>query len=173
MTAPPGGPRRRRNARKDPTAEAAFQDEVLGLARLYGWRAYHTHDSRRSAPGFPDLVLVRPPRLIFAELKTDTGRVKPEQEAWLEALAEVGAAVSFAVEVAQANASAYRGALLGPRVEVYLWRRRDLQAIADRLAGNGIDATIGRAWAQERRTGVQAVTPLPRHRHTLGGPGSA
>ena len=39
--------------------EKKFQAAVLQIANMYGWLAYHTHDSRRSAPGFPDLVLVR------------------------------------------------------------------------------------------------------------------
>ena len=66
--------------------EKAFQAQVLGLARLSGWLCYHTHDSRRSAPGFPDLVMARPPVIVFAELKTDTGKVRPEQRDWLAAL---------------------------------------------------------------------------------------
>ncbi len=69
--------------------EKEFQARGLTLARLNGWKTYHTHDSRRSAPGFPDLVLVRPPRLIFAELKSEKGRLRPAQVEWLEALAEV------------------------------------------------------------------------------------
>ena len=57
--------------------ERQFQRQVLDLARLCGYRAYHTHDSRRSQPGFPDIVLVNPERrhTLFVELKTSTGRV--------------------------------------------------------------------------------------------------
>ena len=67
-------------------SEKHFQSQVLDLAKLSGWLVYHTFDSCRSVPGFPDLVLVRPPRLIFAELKSEEGRIRPEQRAWLEAL---------------------------------------------------------------------------------------
>lgn len=67
--------------------EKQFQAQVLQLASLSGWRCYHTFDSRRSSPGFPDLVLVRPPRLLLVELKTDQGRLRPEQAAWLDVLA--------------------------------------------------------------------------------------
>lgn len=74
-----------------------------------GWLCYHTHDSRRSAPGFPDLVLVRPPVVLFAELKSERGRPKPEQAAWLEAL--------------RASRS----------VEVGLWRPGDWRAIETML----------------------------------------
>lgn len=66
--------------------EKQFQAQILDLARLSGFLVYHTHDARRSAPGFPDLVLVRPPLVLFAELKTDTGRLRPEQRLWLDAL---------------------------------------------------------------------------------------
>lgn len=66
--------------------EKGFQSQILDLARLCGWRVYHTHDSRRSAPGFPDLVMVRPPVVLFAELKSESGVVRPEQREWLGAL---------------------------------------------------------------------------------------
>ncbi len=67
--------------------EKALQAQVLDLARLSGWRVYHTFDSRRSVAGFPDLVMVRPPVVLFAELKTEGGKVRPEQRGWLGALA--------------------------------------------------------------------------------------
>ena len=45
--------------------------------------AYHTHDSRRSAKGFPDLVLAKNGVVLIVELKTDTGVATPDQVAWL------------------------------------------------------------------------------------------
>ena len=69
--------------------EKQFQGQVLDLARLLGWRAFHVFDSRRSAAGVPDLVMVRNGRLIFAELKAAAGKVSAEQFAWMEALQEV------------------------------------------------------------------------------------
>ncbi len=68
------------------TSEKDFQAQILDLARLAGFLVYHTHDSRRSAPGFPDLVLVRPPVVLFVELKSESGKLRPEQKAWLDAL---------------------------------------------------------------------------------------
>jgi len=68
--------------------EVDFQAAVLELARLTGWLAYHPHDSRRSAPGWPDVTLVKPPRLLIVELKTTRGRLRPEQARWLTALAQ-------------------------------------------------------------------------------------
>ena len=74
---------------RNPT-ERGFQATVIALAKLYKWLVYHTHDSRRSQAGFPDLVLVKSPRIIYAELKTSRGKVRPEQVAWLEALRACG-----------------------------------------------------------------------------------
>jgi len=81
--------------RPDPTltvtqTERAFQNEVVRYARMMGWRLYHTHDSRRSEAGFPDLVLVRRPRLVWAELKSERGRLTDDQRAWIEELRACG-----------------------------------------------------------------------------------
>ena len=70
--------------------EAAFQKKVVDLAVALGWPRkfiYHTHDSRKSGKGFPDLVMARPPRLVFIELKKDKNSyVTPEQQDWLAVL---------------------------------------------------------------------------------------
>jgi len=70
--------------------EAVFQAHVVELAKMSGWKVYHTHDARGSQPGFPDLVLVRESACLFAELKTDRGRLTPEQLGWLDALGRAG-----------------------------------------------------------------------------------
>jgi hypothetical protein len=70
-------------------SEAQFQQQVIDLAKLHGYTLiYHTHDSRRSQPGFPDLVLVSEQRgrALFRELKTDTGRVSPAQFSWISGM---------------------------------------------------------------------------------------
>jgi len=69
--------------------EKEFLQQVRELASLCGWLVYHTYDSRRSPEGFPDLVLVRGDKVIFAELKSEKGRVRPEQRMWLDALEKV------------------------------------------------------------------------------------
>lgn len=66
-------------ARVPVESEKSFQARLIQLARLMGWEVYHTYDSRRSAAGWPDLELVRPPRYIRAELKREGGHVEPEQ----------------------------------------------------------------------------------------------
>lgn len=72
--------------------EKQFQSNVLAVAKPLGWMAYHTFDSRRSAAGFPDLVLVHPGqrRILFWELKTEKGRVAPAQKLWISALSALG-----------------------------------------------------------------------------------
>jgi len=84
--------------------EKQLQAAVVDAALALGWRAYHTFDSRRSAAGFPDLVLVRPrlkkhspPRLLFAELKTQRGRLTPDQAHWRDALTQVELEIDFQV----------------------------------------------------------------------------
>lgn len=62
--------------------EETLQASVLELAKAFGIRAYHTHDSRRSPAGFPDLVLAGRRGVIFAELKSAGGAMRPEQVAW-------------------------------------------------------------------------------------------
>lgn len=77
-----------------PMPEVDLQDAVVKLARMLGYLVYHTHDSRHSAKGFPDLTMVHPRSgaLLFAELKSSTGKVTPAQDEWLRALAVRGVA---------------------------------------------------------------------------------
>ena len=71
--------------------ERELQNNVVAMARALGWMPYHTFDSRRSEPGYPDLTLVHADtgRVIWAELKTAKGRLRPAQVEWLGALREV------------------------------------------------------------------------------------
>jgi len=67
--------------------EKELQSSVLEQLRWMGWLCYHTFDSRRSQPGFPDVVAVKGSRLMFVEFKTEKGKVKYEQTEWLSWLA--------------------------------------------------------------------------------------
>lgn len=72
---------------RDLWTEAQFQSAVVNVARARGWgMIYHTQHSLHSAAGFPDLVMVRGEELLFAELKSAKGKVKPEQIEWIAAL---------------------------------------------------------------------------------------
>lgn len=61
----------------------AIVERALGEA---GWTFYHPYDSRRSNPGFPDIVAVRASRVIWRELKDMTGRLSVYQKQWKLAL---------------------------------------------------------------------------------------
>ena len=92
---------------------------VLDAAKLFRWHRAHFRPARtmqgwRTAvqgdgEGFPDLTLCRPPRLIFAELKSATGKVSDKQQEWLTLLAQI------------------------PGVETHLWRPKDLDEIVRTL----------------------------------------
>lgn len=90
--------------------EKDWQRQVVELAVMCGWRkAYHTFDSRRSHPGFPDLVLVRD-RVLFIELKAEKGKLSDVQRDWLRALLEANAEAY----VARPRDLDEIGAVLGP-----------------------------------------------------------
>jgi len=69
--------------------EKAFQSDVMRVAKMLGWLCYHTFDSRRSASGFPDLVLVRE-RVLFRELKVGKNKLSPTQELWRDSIMDAG-----------------------------------------------------------------------------------
>lgn len=108
MTAPAAEGRRMMAAAM---TEAELQAWVTTSARMLGWLAYHTHDSRHSEAGFPDCVLVRPPRMIVAELKSMKGKVTAGQQLWLDAFK----------------------ALALPGVQVHVWRPDQLDDILEVL----------------------------------------
>jgi hypothetical protein len=90
--------------------EDDWRHQVVIWARRDGWLIYFTWMSRHSPSGFPDLVLVRPPRVIFAELKTETGTMMPRQDMWGEQLLQC------------------------PGVEYYVWRPHDEDEVKQVLA---------------------------------------
>ena len=90
--------------------EKEWLGTVIALASLKGWLVHHCRPARtkdgkwataiQGDPGFPDLVLVRPGRVIFAELKVKGRRLTQAQMRWHIALTEC------------------------PRVERYTWEPR-------------------------------------------------
>jgi hypothetical protein len=93
-------------------SETEFQRWVIDTAHRAGWLVHHDHDSRKQEwgtdAGFPDLVLARRGRVIFAELKTARGSVMGDQRRWANAL-------------------------IGP-VDFYVWRPADEGLIERTLA---------------------------------------
>ena len=72
--------------------EAQLQAAVIALAKALGYMVYHTHDSRKSEPGFPDLVLACGwrHRKLVRELKVGDNEPTEDQEMWLFVLQECG-----------------------------------------------------------------------------------
>lgn len=85
---------------RDMTAKRMSEKELMGLvveaAQRLNWYVYHTFDSRRSEPGFPDLILIERDyadvaRLIAAELKRERESPTQPQLLWLAAFDNAGA----------------------------------------------------------------------------------
>jgi len=86
--------------------EKQFQQQVIDLARLCGFRVAHFRPAMvtrggkvkyetpvgADGKGWPDLVLVHRRRrlVLFVELKVGKNTTTPEQEAWLDDLRECG-----------------------------------------------------------------------------------
>lgn len=106
------------------TTEEDFTSLVVEYAQLRRWLVFHPRPLRRADgtwrtatqgdTGFCDLVMVRAPRLVFAELKRQTGKLGAAQAHWLHGLEEV--------------------ARIAPTVEVHLWRPSDWPEIEAVLA---------------------------------------
>ena len=102
--------------------EQSFKSVVVEVARLAGWKVAHFRPARTDkgwrtpvtadGAGWRDLVLVRSPRIIFAELKSESGKVRPEQTEWLSVLR------------------------LLPGSETHLWQPSDWDAIVETLTGS-------------------------------------
>ena len=64
--------------------------DVVSRCHDYGVPVYHILDAQHHAkvigPGFPDLVIALPPDLYLIELKSEHGRMSPEQKAWQDTL---------------------------------------------------------------------------------------
>lgn len=90
-------------------------DFVIDTAHAFGWLAFHPLSARlargvtitpmRGDPGFFDVTAIRPPDVLFAELKSERGTASEGQRGWHEA------------------------AKACPGVHFRLWRPRDQDAI--------------------------------------------
>ena len=84
-----------------PETERDFQSWVNDLLALRGWRKVYedvpltkcykcgTYPPQRKVRGHPDIEIVRGNRLVYLELKSDKGRVQPEQRETIDALKKV------------------------------------------------------------------------------------
>ena len=116
------------------SSETGWQHTVIETAELYGWAHMHVRKmpdgkggwlTPTSCAGWPDLLFWRE-RLLAVELKTNTGRLTPDQSAVLASLDAAG-------------------------VETHVWRPRDWDDVTAALSGRAPE-DVGRDC---RRTGVE------------------
>lgn len=123
------------------TGDDAHVAALVDIARLGGWLAFHPRPCRtahgwRTAfsgdAGFPDLVLVRPPDVLFVEVKGRTTTLTAAQRRWRDRLVECDG------------------------VEWHLWRPGDTEVAQIRLlAHRGIPR-----WPASAPQAVPRATPL-------------
>ena len=112
-------------------SETAFASQVEDLLKIFHWRWTHFRPAWsakgyrtpiKGYKGFPDYVAVRPPRLLFTELKSDKTKTSPEQNEWLDDLKECVKQITIA-PIEKGKIPAREAELsLFPSFEVYLWR---------------------------------------------------
>jgi hypothetical protein len=100
-------------------SEAEFQRAVVKVAKLYGWLVDHTPPMRNAGgdiytgglTGKTDLVLfsLDGKGIVYAELKTQKGKVSPSQ-------------------------AIFRNVVMLNGGEYFLWRPADMDAIVERLS---------------------------------------
>ena len=81
-------------------SETEMQGSLITIGRTFDWLAYATFRSFRSEPGFPDIVFVKSPSVLFVEVKTEKGKLRkgrmnkagsrwlPGQDDWGNALSD-------------------------------------------------------------------------------------
>jgi len=77
----------------DVMTEREFASKVISCAVEHGWMVYAVLDARnyakRTSKGYPDLTMARKGRLIFAELKSQKGKMSDNQFEWRGELLKV------------------------------------------------------------------------------------
>lgn len=91
--------------RANPTPEREFQRTIVDLLDTFGYAVDHTYPLRTqhgwrtgsTLVGKPDLLAIRPPRILAIEVKGEHTRVEPEQIACLSLFAEVPCARAWLI----------------------------------------------------------------------------
>lgn len=94
----------------EPLTEKQWERQVVELAEFCGWEHYHAWLSIHSPTGWPDEALLKPPDLIFAELKSEKGKLTAAQEKYIGLLRACG-------------------------MRVYVWRPSDIDEVISVLSG--------------------------------------
>lgn len=134
-----------RSLRNLSMTEEDLQSAIIELAQLYGWHIHHVRPARsirgwwtpvQGNIGFCDLVLAKDGCVIFAELKSERGRIRPEQVEWMHAL-------SGENWKSGEISPSFREVDGGKWIAVVLWRPRDWSSgvIETVLRGGGQSST--------------------------------
>lgn len=91
--------RRRAPAGRQPDSEADLQARIVELLARYGWLVLESDKAAMGRTvkkgayeeGFPDLLALKGDRFILLEFKAETGRIRPEQEAFRSRVAQLNA----------------------------------------------------------------------------------
>ena len=94
---------------KNLITEAELREQIRDLSKIFGWKFWFCWTSIHSPKGMTDLILVRPPRIVFAELKRDSGKLTESQGEWALLLKAC------------------------PGVEYYCWRPNEFERILEIL----------------------------------------
>lgn len=127
--------------------ESELEGNVLELAGLLGWKGAHFRPAMlpsgrwathmRGDKGFPDLVLAKRGRLIFAELKRSGEEASAEQLVWLEVLGSVPGVVAVLWSTEDWVSGAIEKELRRPPARAPRGRRKAL------IAGETVVALLG------------------------------
>jgi len=99
--------------------EKEFANQIEGLLDTFHWRWCHFRPASTKHgwttalsghPGFPDYIAVKDGSVIVIELKSEKGKVSPDQQLWLEAFKQAD-------------------------IDVYLWRPSDFDFAVSKLRG--------------------------------------
>jgi len=99
--------------------EADLREQIRDLCKLFGWRFLFTWTSIHSPKGMLDLLLINAEqkRAIFAELKSEKGKMTPEQQEVFDMLKACGE-------------------------EVYLWKPSDIERVAEILRSRPLEPVL-------------------------------
>jgi hypothetical protein len=102
--------------------ESELQSVVIDLLNAFNWRFTHFRPAMRqsgrwSTPisghaGYPDITATKNGAILFIELKSEKGRIRPDQHEWLNDLS------------------------INPHIEAYVLRPGDIDALTRRLSGD-------------------------------------
>jgi len=128
-------------------SEKDFAKWLEELLEIYGYKWVHFRPARvrrggkeiyetpyTGHKGFVDYVIAHEEkkRLLFVELKSEEGRVSPEQERWIEVLRECVRQITYTpIEIAKKRIAGQ--ITLVPSFEVYIWRPSDRDKIEEIL----------------------------------------